>query len=63
MTEKCTKAKRHKWLFFKNVTVKRFYASGSIQLSLRGLFRCKCGAEKLGMARFNLSDVTNGRGE
>lgn len=61
MTEKCTKAKHHKWLFFKNVTVKRFYASGSIQLSLRGLFKCRCGEEKLGMARFNLNEVRDGQ--
>lgn len=61
MTKRCTKGKRHKWSFFKNVTVKRFYANGSIQLSLRGLFKCKCGAKKLGMARFNLNEVLDGQ--
>lgn len=58
MMKKCTKQKRHKWSFIRNVTVKRIYFSGSIQLKLCGLFRCECGAKKYGLARFNLSDVT-----
>lgn len=52
MIKKCSKGKRHKWSFSKNIMVKRIYSSGSIQLKLCGLYQCECGARKQGMATF-----------
>lgn len=47
--KKCTKGKRHKWQWKKNVVVKRIFTK-YIEVKLCGLYRCKCGAEKFGMA-------------
>lgn len=60
--KKCTHGKRHTWSFLRNVTEKRIYSSGSIQLSLRGLYKCRCGEQKLGMAHLNFGGVRDGQG-
>lgn len=43
----CTSGKRHKWNFVRN----RITQSGgptTIRISKRGIYRCDCGAQKLG---------------
>jgi hypothetical protein len=43
----CTIGKRHKWVFVRNVT--RKYQNGrTVQLTLKGGYRCECGATKYG---------------
>lgn len=50
---KCTKTAsgRHIWFFVRNGTVRKSvggFGSGSVQLSLKGLYRCACGETKQG---------------
>lgn len=55
-TPKCTKAERHTWAFVRNVKVGTMTVSehGSHgHLSLKGLYRCKCGATKHGAPDLN----------
>lgn len=43
----CTLGKRHRWAFRHDVITT--YMNGRIgRVSKRGLYRCECGAEKLG---------------
>jgi hypothetical protein len=43
----CTKGKRHKWVFVKNVTTKT-QTLRSISITRRGVYRCACGERKYG---------------
>lgn len=45
--KKCSAGQRHRWQFIKNTTVRRQTVS-SIQFSLRGVYKCKCGVAKYG---------------
>lgn len=45
--KKCTLAPRHQWTWTKNVTNGQVGGRG-INLSLRGIYRCKCGEQKVG---------------
>ena len=50
----CTLGKRHKWEFVKSITSQKVHLSAkgtTVQLSMRGLYRCQCGEKKLGDAR------------
>lgn len=43
----CSLGKRHSWAFRHNIVTS--YQNGrSVRISKRGLYRCECGAEKLG---------------
>lgn len=45
--KKCTLAPRHQWTWTKNTTSGQVGGRG-ISLSLRGIYRCKCGEQKVG---------------
>lgn len=50
-TKPCTIGPKHKWQWVKNVTIKKgtFGPCGStMQVSLRGLYKCECGADRIG---------------
>lgn len=45
---------KHKWTFVRNGTVRKTsggFGGTSVQLSLRGLYRCECGMDRIGAAR------------
>jgi hypothetical protein len=47
---------KHKWEFVRNGTVTRAVGGiggGSMRISLRGLYRCSCGATRVGQANHN----------
>lgn len=47
---------KHKWEFVRNGTVTRAHAGfggGSMSLSVRGLYRCACGAQRVGRVNVN----------
>lgn len=46
--QKCTVGKRHKWEFVRNVHEAGF-GCGRAYFSLKGLYKCKCGATKYGV--------------
>ena len=43
----CTKGKRHKWVFVKNVTTKTQTLT-TMSITGRGVYRCECGERKYG---------------
>lgn len=43
--KKCTVGTRHKWNFVKNVEV-RTQTLHTIRISLKGVYKCECGAKK-----------------
>lgn len=45
--KKCTLGSRHKWEHVKNVQVKTQTAR-TVSISLKGLYKCKCGPKKYG---------------
>lgn len=45
--KKCSIGKRHKWEHFKNVRVQT-QTTRTISISLKGLYKCACGAQKYG---------------
>lgn len=45
--KKCTEGKRHKWKHIKNIEL-YVQTSRSVSISLKGLYKCACGAEKHG---------------
>lgn len=56
----CTNGPRHKWEFVKNVNVGSMSvtARGTVgRFSLKGLYRCACGAKKHGQFNHNASDL------
>ena len=56
----CINGPRHKWKWVKNVNVgsMRFTVRGaSGSFSLKGLYRCECGAERHGQFNPNGSDL------
>ena len=53
MIKPCTLAKRHAWTFVRNRICTNINGS-SAQISQRGVYRCKCGARKLGEPRINM---------
>lgn len=64
-TKPCTKGPRHKWQWAKNIRVGKFQVTkgGTFgQISLKGLYRCACGAEKHGNANFNDTADLRGTG-
>jgi len=52
----CTKGPRHAWMWAKNVTNSQV-GGRSIRFTLRGLYRCECGAQKVGPANHNGPDL------
>lgn len=55
-TALCTNASKHKWTWVKNVS-KTTINSSSVQLSLRGFYRCSCGASKVGRPNHDGPDL------
>lgn len=51
-TKPCTLAPKHKWTFDRNVTQGTF-GPGTLTMSVRGLYRCACGATRIGAANQN----------
>ena len=47
-TKPCTLGPRHKWTWMKNVT-QTTQSGRSFRMSARGLYKCKCGATKIGL--------------
>ncbi|MHA4952210.1 hypothetical protein [Acinetobacter pittii] len=45
--KKCTLGSRHKWEHVKNVQLQT-QTSRTVTLSLKGLYKCACGAKKYG---------------
>lgn len=59
-TPKCTKAARHTWTFVKNVKAGSLTVSdrGSHgRFTLKGLYRCECGATKHGVPDHNAKNA------
>ena len=61
-TTPCTNGPRHKWQWLKNISI------GSVSIgpngsrgnfSLRGIYKCQCGAKKAGQFNPNSSDLRN----
>lgn len=48
----CTNGPRHKWTWLKNTTSAQV-SSRSASFSMRGLYRCACGARKAGEPNHN----------
>ncbi len=56
----CTLGPRHTWAFVKNVSVGTMSITGrgsSAHFSLKGLYRCACGAQKRGAYNPNGADL------
>lgn len=50
----CPLGPKHKWGYLKNTIIKKFTFGGSSsagQLSLKGIYKCRCGAKKFGQPR------------
>ncbi|WP_155741521.1 hypothetical protein [Burkholderia vietnamiensis] len=50
----CTLGPKHKWVWKRNVTLKRIYVmprGTTAQLSYRGEYRCECGERKYGVSK------------
>ena len=56
-TPVCTLGVKHKWVFVKNGQVTKTSSSMgggcSVQISLRGLYKCACGQSRIGQANYN----------
>ncbi len=48
----CTQGPRHKWTWLKNTTSSLIGGRGA-SFSLRGIYRCACGARKVGEPNYN----------
>lgn len=54
MKKKCTKGKRHRWTFVKNVLIEKTRVSRkaiTVEINTCGLYRCQCGSEKFAETR------------
>ncbi|HRL97865.1 MAG TPA: hypothetical protein PLE22_00285 [Acidovorax sp.] len=56
MTAPCKVGPRHKWAWLKNVTNAQI-GGRSARFTLRGLYRCECGARKVGAPNHNDVDL------
>lgn len=59
MPAPCAAHLRHRWKFVRNVILQRSQMSvkgTSIELSLKGLYTCECGAKKYGNSLDNARD-------
>jgi hypothetical protein len=59
-TKPCTTGPKHKWTWVKNVTTSKgtFGSRGTmVHLSLRGLYKCECGATRNGNPNDNGHDL------
>jgi hypothetical protein len=59
-TKPCTLGPKHKWQWVKNVTIKNVTISSrgtSMRVSLRGLYKCECGADRIGKDNPNGHDL------
>ncbi len=56
MNKTCTVGEKHKWTFVKNgvrTTSTGGMGGGGMRISLRGLYRCECGATRVGQPNHN----------
>lgn len=59
-TKPCTLGPKHKWQWVKNVTIRNVTISSrgtSVRISLRGLYQCECGADRIGKDNPNGTDL------
>ncbi len=59
-TKPCTIGPKHKWQWVKNVTIKKVTIGprgSSMHVSLRGLYKCECGADRIGKDNPNGHDL------
>ena len=50
-TKLCTIGPKHKWQWVKNVTINKLTIGprgSSMHVSLRGIYKCECGADRIG---------------
>jgi len=52
----CTNGPRHKWVWKRN-TASTSMTARTIGFSLRGVYRCECGASKIGAPNHNGPDL------
>lgn len=58
MKKPCTQGARHTWAWLKNVTNSQIGGRGA-SFSLRGVYRCACGAKKVGAPNHNAPSPLN----
>ncbi len=57
-TKPCKNGPRHKWTWLKNVASSQVGGRGTYAyFTLRGLYRCECGAKKVGVPNHNGADL------
>jgi hypothetical protein len=59
-TKPCTNGPKHKWQWVKNVTSATATINShgtTMRMSLRGLYKCECGAERTGKDNPNANDL------
>lgn len=59
-TNSCNLNPKHKWQWVKNVTIKNVTIrphGSTMRISLRGLYKCECGAERIGKDNPNGNDL------
>lgn len=59
-TKPCTLGPKHKWQWVKNVTIKSVTITSrgsSMRISLRGHYKCECGADRIGKDNPNGHDL------
>jgi hypothetical protein len=59
-TKPCTLGPKHKWQWVENVTIRNVTMNSRgtrISISLRGLYKCECGADRIGKDNPNGHDL------
>ena len=56
--KKCTLGSRHKWEHIKNVQI-HTQTARTVSISLKGLYKCACGAKKYGFMQKGVEDFRN----